>query len=110
MAVLGCALGANGKILRWSPDQVAERWLPAQQTLSAMLDVKAMSPKPTPAPNAPVPELLIKRDSTDNTCAYVGGKFSEFLFVFFINIYIYIPNALPKAPNWAGILRGLSTK
>ena len=93
VAALGCALGANGKLLRWSPDHVAERWLPAQQTLSAMLDMKAMSPKPTPAPNAPVPELLVKRDSTDNTCAYVNGEFSEFLFCFplqYICIYVYI--------------------
>ena len=79
VAALGCALGANGKLLRWGPDHIAERWLPAQQTLAAMLDAKGMSPKPTEAPQlAPAP-FMAKRDATDNTCAYVNGKFSESL-------------------------------
>ncbi len=111
VAALGCALGANGKLLRWSPDQVAERWLPAQQTLSAMLDMKAMTPKPTPAPNAPVPELL-KRDSTDNTCAYVNGEFSEFLFGFllgYIYLHIYIKRPF-KSSQLGRHTRTLSSK
>ncbi|KAH8891368.1 hypothetical protein GQ53DRAFT_746884 [Thozetella sp. PMI_491] len=83
LAALGCVLsGANAKVFRWSPNMETQKWLPPQQTMAAMLDLRGMSPKPTPAPrnlNAP-PPALEKRDSTDNTCAYVGGKFTSSLY------------------------------
>lgn len=79
-AVSSVLSGANALkgALKWSRDQDEPSWSPARQTDLAYMPliggvrVGVEAPAPTQAPDVDVMKL-IKRTSTDNTCAYVGG-------------------------------------
>jgi len=80
---LGSVLaGVEAKLLRWANNKRDADWRPAQATVAVNQLLHGMSPKPTIAPRAPdaAPEhSLVKRNSTDNTCAYISGITGMFL-------------------------------
>lgn len=78
LVALGSVLsGVESKLVRWANDKRDADWRPAQATIAVDQLLHGMSPKPTIAPRVPdaAPDhgSLVKRNTTDNTCAYISG-------------------------------------
>ena len=73
LAALGTtfAAAADGKLLRWSPDDNVRRWTPARETLG-VLPLLNQGPQPTEPPRL-AQRQLEKKSKDRNTCAYVNG-------------------------------------
>ncbi|KAH8890033.1 hypothetical protein GQ53DRAFT_179664 [Thozetella sp. PMI_491] len=81
LAVLGFALdGADANLLRAGPQDPARRWAAQKTGDLLLLGDNAMSPAPTPAPGAAVPELLFaKRQASTTVCGYELGIYTASL-------------------------------
>lgn len=64
-------LVAEAAVFKWSANDDARRWSPAQETLGVM-PLLGMNPMPSSPPNIEEAKEY-KRAGGDNTCAYVNG-------------------------------------
>lgn len=93
LVALGSVLsGVESKLVRWANDKRDADWRPAQATVAVDQLLHGMSPKPTIAPRVPdaAPDhILAKRNTTDNTCAYISGIQASSLYCDSDNACVY---------------------
>lgn len=100
LAAICCSIvAAKAAVFKWTANDGARRWSPAQETFGLM-PLLGINPMPTSPPKLQESQEY-KRANSDNTCAYVNGDPGTFGGAFF---YLLLEKQYLREQRYSSVL------